>query len=198
MAVAELLTEIAKPEYVKKSDAEIASALNEWHTIYVPCPTSALRSKFAELNLIARLKVAREKALADDTLWSRCIGLVDASDGTEPVMFDAKPLEIESLFHTLAKIGVINETECIWLCDLGRKQWTVARRCFARDVDAADIAAAKELKPLADKVAARRQYVADEIARLQAELNESHDALQARDEQLKIIADVNHVPAWEK
>lgn len=161
MAVAELLNEIAKPDYDGLADADVVAALNTWQRVYVPCATKALSIMFAQIGLQGRVEVARDKGDIDDALWLRWKMLlgVMADPDIPTVMFDAKPILIADFFDSLLTLAVIDQTQHIWLTDLGVRSWTAGRKIYARDVKETDIVAAKELAALHAKVQSRREAV---------------------------------------
>lgn len=206
MAVVELLMELARvdedenPVYDGKTDAEIVIALNEWHTTYVPCPTAALLKKFSELALQGRMELAREKGNVDDKHLARWLTLLKFCEQFAiPVMFNAGRPSVADLFEYMSAAGIITPTETTWLLDLGCFRLTIGRTVFQRDVTAVDIAKAREMQPLANKVRTRREAEeAEHVAKL-AEVQAAHDELQKRDpNSLEIIGDKNHVPSWER
>lgn len=200
MAVAELLTEIAKPKYAGKSDPEIVAMLNEWQRKFVPCPTKALSIKFAEVGLQGSMDVAREQKAIDDDLWKRWRMLlgVMADKNIDLIMFDERKIAIADMLNSLLRLEVIDKTEHIWLTDLGVRSWTMGRRTFDRDVTEDDVKASRELAPLHEKVMTRREELKKKHAEEIADLQATHDELQKRDGQQRPIGDRKHVPKWEK
>lgn len=155
------------------SDEDKLAKLNEWHTRWVPCPTSALAEKFAELNLVGRVQVAINKGQLDDRQQAQWFGLKALSKTPKAaVLFNDHPLSIPEFFDAIRDLGVINPTEHTWLLDLGRQQHTIARRVLARDATADDIVKIVELEPVVDKVLARREELARLAEELQAVTNE--------------------------
>lgn len=181
-------------------DASRLEKLNEWHTVYILCPTEALAIRFEELNLIGRIQVALNKRQLDDRQQAQWFGLEALSRTKgQVVLFSTHPLEIPAFFTTLRGLDVIDDTELDRLNDLGIRQHTIARRVLNRDATADDLVKVVELEALHTKIEDRRGFVQQEIDRLQAELNTATEELQKQDPaDGTLIGDKDYELPWEK
>lgn len=184
MAVLELVEVLQDPEWKGLTRIEKLQLLNEWHTEFIPCSVSFLSDKIKLLNLETRLATAQAKGQVDGDLWDRWSSLVKSLALNPPsavLMFDAKPLFIDQLFQSLRTMTLLEDFEEIWLRDLGRRMWTIARRAYHQDVTEEILTKVEALAPVAAKIASRRQsLIADHQVKM-AEAQLVNDQVQARD-----------------
>lgn len=199
MAVAELLKELDKEEYTGLSAKERVALLNTQKTAYTVCKAIDIVKKMDGMLLQGRTEMARNKGTLDDGFWLRWKTLMNIIETpSNELYFNTKPLLIEDLFLTLSKSGVIDETELIWLLDLGRVVSTVGRAVFHRDVTVEDLDAAEPFRDVIAKVESRTEFVAKEHQRMLDEVQAVRDEIGRRDpHSLKIIGDPKVIPAWE-